>query len=41
MVGKEQEDEDRALLNSHLVPREIEISGQAEEIEDIAFGRFH
>ena len=41
IVRKEQKDEDRALLNSHLVLRKIEISGQAKEIKDIVFRGFH
>jgi hypothetical protein len=41
MVGEEQEDEDRALLNSHLAPKEIGTFGQVEEIEGVAFGGFH
>jgi hypothetical protein len=41
MAGKEQEDEDRALLSSHLVLREISTFGQVEEIEDITFAGFH
>jgi hypothetical protein len=41
MAGKEQAGEGQALLTSHLALKEIEISDQLKETEDIEFGEFH